>query len=225
MKNHKLGASVLSIPFLNFKEAYQKIIEAGIDFLHLDIMDGNFVPNLSFSPSIAKEIKALSPELPVDIHFMITSLAYEQTSQAFLSIQPTRVSVHAEVFSSLDEIMKPIKERNIKFGLALNPNTPLDPILTYLPQLDFILLMSVYPGFGGQLFNPIVLEKAKTLDQLRSRYGYTYLLEVDGGLQLSLIPSLAESGVDLFIIGSDLVRQQNPSDYIESFRSLCHPFS
>lgn len=225
MKNHRIGASVLSIPFLNFKEPCKNIIEAGVDFIHLDIMDGNFVPNLSFSPSIAKEIRSLSAEIPFDIHFMVTSLAYTQINQDFLSIQPSRISLHAEVFTALDHIIQSVKEKSIEFGLAINPKTPIETLFPYLPQLDFILLMSVNPGFGGQTFDPVVIEKAKELDYLRNKKGYSFLLEIDGGVQLSFIPTLAESGIELFIIGSDLVKQQNPKEYVNRFRSLCRPYS
>ena len=121
--------------------------------------------------------------------------------------------------------MGPLKEQHIEFGVALNPDTPVDSIRQFLPELDFILLMSVNPGFGGQSFNPVVLEKANTLNQLRDCYGYSYLLEVDGGVQLSLIPALASSGIDLFIIGSDLVKQPNPAEYVRSFKALCQPIS
>ncbi|MCE5223388.1 ribulose-phosphate 3-epimerase [bacterium] len=225
MKNHKIGASILSIPFKHFSETYQKIVSSGVDFIHLDIMDGNFVPNLSFSPAMSQEIHEMSGKIPFDVHFMMTSLAYKQTIKAFLAIKPVRVSVHIEAFPSLEEVMIAIKEQHIEFGVALNPDTPIDRIQAFLPQLDFILLMSVNPGFGGQSFHLDVLEKAKTLNQLRVCYGYPYLLEVDGGVQLSLVPALAASGVDLFIIGSDLVKQKDPAEYIRSFRALCQPIS
>jgi len=225
MKNHRIGASVLSIPFLHFKETYQNILQAGVYYIHLDIMDGNFVPNLSFSPSIAKELRSLSPSIPFDIHYMVTSLAYTQISQAFLAVHPSRISVHTEVFPKLDELIQDIKEQKIEFGVAMNPDTPIEAIFPYLPQLDFILLMSVNPGFGGQLFNPAILDKAKELDYLRNHKGYTYQLEVDGGIQLSLVPTLAENGIELFVIGSDLVKQQNPEEYVHQFRSLCQPYS
>ena len=225
MKNHKIGASILSIPFRNFSETYLKIVSSGVDFIHLDIMDGNFVPNLSFSPAITQEIQKMSMDTPFDIHFMMTSLAYKQTIQAFLTIKPVRVSVHVEAFPFLEEVMRFLKDQNIEFGVALNPDTSIDSIRSFLPELDVILLMSVNPGFGGQSFNPVVLEKANALNQLRDFYGYSYLLEVDGGVQLSLVPALAASGIDLFIIGSDLIKQQNPAEYIRSFRTLCQTIS
>lgn len=225
MKNHRIGASVLSIPFLHFKETYQDILKAGVDYIHLDIMDGNFVPNLSFSPSMAKELRSLSPAIPFDIHYMVTSLAYNQINQAFLAVHPSRISVHIEVFSKLDELIQNIKKQKIEVGVAVNPDTPIETIYPYLPQLDFILLMSVNPGFGGQLFHPAIVEKAKELDYLRNHKGYSYQLEVDGGVQLSLVPTLAESGIELFVIGSDLVKQQNPEEYVQLFRSLCQPIS
>lgn len=223
MKNHKIGASVLSIPFQAFSEIYRKIVTAGVDFVHLDIMDGNFVPNLSFSPAIANDIKMMAPDVPIDIHFMMTSLAYQQMIQAFLAIQPIRISIHAEAFPSLENVMHSIQAQKIEFGVALNPDTPVTTILPWLPQLDFILLMSVNPGFGGQVFNPVVLEKAKALDQMREQNHYRYRLEVDGGVQLSMVPSLADCGVDWFIIGSDLVKQPDPAQYIRSFRTVCPP--
>jgi len=225
MKNHKIGVSILSIPFKNFSETYQKIVSSEVDFIHLDIMDGNFVPNLSFSPAMSQEIQEMSGNIPFDIHFMMTPLAYKQTIKAFLVIKPVRISVHIEAFPSLEEVMISLKEQNIEFGVALNPDTPIDRIRPFLPQLDFILLMSVNPGYGGQSFHLDVLEKAETLNQLRVCYGYSYLLEVDGGIQLSLVPALVASGVDLFIIGSDLVKQQDPTEYIRSFRTLCQPIS
>lgn len=225
MKNHNIGASILSIPFLHFADAYKRIVEAGVDFIHLDIMDGNFVPNLSFSPSISNEIKNIMPHVPFDIHFMMTSLGYQQTIKAFLALQPVRVSIHAEAFPVLNEIMKPIKEMHIQFGVAINPATSVETILPWLHDLDFILLMSVNPGFGGQTFHPDVLDKARLLDSLRRKNQFRYLLEVDGGLHLSLIPALVECGIDLFVIGNDLVKQPEPREYIQSFRRLCQPVS
>ena len=186
MKNHKLGFSLLSVDPFSLKEKIIEIKNNRIDFFHIDIMDGNFVPNISFSPHIVTAISKIAEGTPLDIHFMTTEKAFNNIIDAFLETKPKFISVHLEAFSNINSIKKIIKDNNVNFGLALNPATEIKTLYPFLDNIDFVLLMSVVPGFGGQKFIDSTFKKITELNNIKMNNKYDFLVEVDGGINLRI---------------------------------------
>jgi len=215
-KNHKLGASLLSLDLINLKEELQKLVMCGIDFFHIDIMDGNFVPNLSFSSKFLECIRRLAPEIPFDIHFMVTKKAFFNIIKQFIPFRPEYIIIHTETIDDLGSIKEMLKNENIKLGIALNPETPVETIENLIPCMDLVLLMSVKPSFGGQNFLYSTFEK---IDELLAM-GDSFSLEVDGGIDLEISLKLKEKGVDLIVVGTNLVNSNDPFNFVRKFKSL-----
>jgi ribulose-phosphate 3-epimerase len=220
MKNPKLGASLLSIPNFSLSEKIKQLNQAKIDFFHIDIMDGNFVPNLSISPSQYEEIYKSLPTAVYDLHFMVTEKAIESLLPAFLKFHPQFVTVHQEAISDWDQIARQVHDIGAKFGLAINPGTDLANIQKYLSSLDLILLMSVVPGYGGQKFIKTTYEKLRTLNHIRENNHLSFLIQVDGGINLTIAKQLISLGADLIVIGSDLISDPNPVAYKSRFDQI-----
>lgn len=215
MKNHKLGASLLSLDFLSFKEKIKTLTECGIDFFHIDIMDGNFVPNLSFSAKFVESIKTIAPQIPIDIHFMITEKAFFNIIDQFIQFKPEFITVHREAINNLSNVMDMIKKENIKVGVALNPEIEVNTILDIVHYLDLVLLMSVKAGFGGQKFIDNTFTKVDELLSLKE----DFLIEVDGGIDFPISLKLKEQGVDLVVVGTKLLNTSDPCEFINKFKA------
>lgn len=193
-----LAPSLLSCDFSCVAEQI-RLVEPYSNMIHADIMDGHFVPNITFGPPVLKKLRK-STTLPIDCHLMIENpdLFLESFSEAGSNY----VSVHQEVCPHLSRTLHVIRELGMKAGVALNPSTALDSLEWILEDIDFVLLMSVNPGFGGQAFIPAVLPKIRKLREMLLRRGIDLPIEVDGGVSESTIPDLLEAGVDWFVAGS-----------------------
>jgi ribulose-phosphate 3-epimerase len=197
--NPALAPSILSADFARLGEEIAAVTEGGAGLLHLDVMDGHFVPNLTIGPPVVASIRRVTA-LPLDVHLMIAEP--DRYIERFIEAGADALSVHQETVPHLNRTVNLIKEHGAAAGVALNPATPLAMLDDILPDLDYVLLMSVNPGFGGQRFIPSVVPKVKALAaRLRDR-GLETRIEVDGGIGAATLPRLLEAGATLFVAGS-----------------------
>ncbi len=201
-----LAPSILSADFSNLANQIRYAEMGGADIIHCDVMDGHFVPNLTFGPLVVEAAKR-STSLPLDVHLMIETP--EKFIGEFARAGADFISVHAEEVKHLDRIVNLIKENNAKAGVALNPATPLSVLDEILPDLDFVLLMSVNPGFGGQGFIDYVLPKIEKLDSIRKERKLSFLIEVDGGINTENIGKISRAGCNVFVAGSSVFKADN----------------
>ncbi len=194
-----VAPSLLSADFTALKSDVDDMVAAGADLLHLDVMDGHFVPNISFGPFICKAVRQIS-DLPLDAHLMISHA--DQYLEAFAKAGVDGLTIHIEAEAEIAPTLARIVELGMKPGLSLNPDTPLESILPWLDQVELVLVMSVQPGFGGQKFNPVALDKISELQRLREAEGHNYLINVDGGINDVTGPQCRQAGADILVSGS-----------------------
>ncbi|MDK8285004.1 ribulose-phosphate 3-epimerase [Dialister micraerophilus] len=195
----KIAPSLLSADFANLEKEVREIEKSGADLLHLDMMDGHFVPNLTFGVPIINAIRKHT-KLPFDIHMMVFNPEKYLGELEKVGVQ--MISFHQEASIHQDRVIQEIKERKIKAGIAINPATSINNIEPILPILDYVLIMSVNPGFGGQKFIYYTLEKVKKLKKIIQNNGYNTLIEVDGGIKAENIQLLKDAGADICVAGS-----------------------
>ncbi|TZE83405.1 ribulose-phosphate 3-epimerase [Calorimonas adulescens] len=207
-----LAPSILSADFLNLGDNIRKLENAGIEMLHIDIMDGHFVPNLTFGPALVEYVRRFT-RLKLDVHLMMTNP--QDYIDEFCDVGADYITVHQEACMHLDRVISLIKKRGAKAGVALNPATPPSTLQYVLDDVDIVLVMSVNPGFGGQKFIERMLFKVAELDRLRGdKYGYQ--IEVDGGINNKNVKSLVESGADIIVAGTAVFR----GDIIENCKKI-----
>lgn len=209
-----IGASLLSLPLFSAHKVMGSLHSGGIDYWHIDVMDGNFVPNFAFNPMWLKMIQKEYPSIPFDVHFMTTHTALMNVSPIFASMSPTWFSIHIESEPNADQWIRFCQKQGIKAGLAISPETPISALEPYLSALDFVLVMSVKPGFGGQSFLQDTFNRIETLQNLRVRQSASFFIQVDGGIQEKEAIQLKKMNVDMIVIGSYLVHHANPSDVL-----------
>lgn len=195
-----LSPSILSASFAHLEDDCRKAIAGGAGMLHYDVMDGHFVPNISFGIPVLKSIHSAMPDAFFDVHLMITEpLKYVGE---FAKAGASLINFHVESDSDAQETLNAIKAAGCKAGMTIKPNTPADAVYPYLDQLDLVLVMTVEPGFGGQKFMPDMMEKVKALAAERDRRGLSFLIEVDGGINTQTGKVCMEAGVDVLVAGS-----------------------
>jgi ribulose-phosphate 3-epimerase len=192
-----IAPSILSADFSKLAQEVQEVEAAGADWLHLDVMDGHFVPNLTFGPVVVKALRPYS-QLPFDCHLMVSEP--EKWIESFAEAGANWITVHAESTPHLDRVIHQIKEAGCKAGVSLNPASPLSLIEEILDEVDLVLIMSVNPGFGGQKYIDYVTGKVERLAKMRG--DRSFLIEIDGGIQPKNIGLLKKLGVDVFVVGS-----------------------
>jgi ribulose-phosphate 3-epimerase len=195
----KIAASILSADFMRLGEEVRAARAAGADMLHLDVMDGHFVPNMTIGPFIVEAIRK-NTNLPLDVHLMIEEP--ERYLQDFINAGADYLTVHAEASVHLHRTVHWIREHGAKAGVSLNPATPVVDLENILADVDMILIMSVNPGFGGQSFIPRALDKVRTVKKLLSESAAPALIEVDGGVKLENAREVADAGADILVMGS-----------------------
>ncbi len=201
--------SLLLCDFGNLEREVRALESAGVPALHLDVMDGHFVPNLTYGMPIVKALRELT-ELPLDVHLMIENPG--RYVEVFRDAGADILTVHGEVLERPREVLQQIRSIGCAAGLAMNPSTPVSAIKDLLGECDLVLVMSVEPGFGGQAFDPVSLDK---LREVRARAGRSVLVEVDGGINAENIGTCAAAGADLFVVGSAIFRSDDYADAIK----------
>ena len=209
-----VAPSLLACDFAELREEVRRVEHSGAQVLHLDIMDGHFVPNLSFGLPVVEAIRR-STDLPLDVHLMISEPG--RYVRRFRQAGADLLTVHIEVLSDPRPLLEEIRELGAGVGISLNPPTPVETLDGCLDLCDLVLVMSVMPGFGGQAFEPVALAK---LRRLRSSLGPNVLLSVDGGLGLDTVVPCAEAGADVFVVGSALFSQDNYGRFIREMTGL-----
>jgi len=201
MKQHSvISPSILSADFARLGEDTQAVLDAGADWVHFDVMDNHFVPNLTIGPMICGALRKYGITAPIDVHLMVQPV--DELVKQFARAGASMITFHPEASTHVDRSINLIKENGCLAGLVLNPTTPLGVLDWALGQLDMVLLMSVNPGFGGQSFIPYVMEKIQRVRAMIDASGRDIRLEIDGGVTVDNIGSLASAGVDTFVSGS-----------------------
>lgn len=209
-----IAPSILSADFARLGQEVEAVTKAGADWIHVDVMDGHFVPNITIGPLVVYAL-AKKKNLPLDVHLMITNP--ENYIAEFAKAGADYISVHVEASTHLHRNLQLIRNSGAKAGVVLNPHTPIESIKHVLPLLDLVLLMSVNPGFGGQAFIPEVLPKCEELAALRKKSNSTFLIEVDGGVNEKTAPQLIQAGVDVLVAGSYIF---GAKDYAQAIATL-----
>jgi ribulose-phosphate 3-epimerase len=208
--------SLLLCDFANLQREVELLEESGVDVLHLDVMDGHFVPNLTYGMPIVEALRRITA-LKLDVHLMISDPA--AYADRFVSAGADCITFHVEaVEGDPKPILRSIRNQGVASGLAINPATPMDRLLPHVPECDLVLIMSVPAGFGGQAFHPIALER---LRQLRRDFGPDLLLEIDGGINAQTIGPATQHGADLLVVGSAIFRE---ADYCQAMTRLRREF-
>lgn len=202
----RIAPSILSADFTILGEEIKAVVKAGADLLHVDVMDGDFVPNITLGQPVVSSIDRVT-DLPLDVHLMIASP--ERYIEDFRKAGADWISVHAEATAHLHRAVQQIKEAGARAGVALNPATPLSSLDAVLGDLDFVLIMTVNPGFGGQKFIPSMLEKIRTLRARIDDEGLAVDIEVDGGIKIDNAAEVARAGGDVFVAGSAVFQSKD----------------
>lgn len=220
MKQFLIVPSILSANFAKLGEDVSRVISAGADMLHFDVMDNHFVPNLSMGPMVLKSLRNYGIDIPIDVHLMTESI--DRLILDFSFSGASCISFHPESTHHIDRSLQLIKEQGCKAGLVFNPSTNLDCLEYVMHKIDLITLMSVNPGFGGQSFLSGVLKKVQQARELINRINSDINLAVDGGINIENFRSILESGANVFIIGSSIFNNENYHDIMGVFRSLLY---
>ena len=206
MKKIQISPSILSADFSQLGNEIKKLEEGGADMVHVDVMDGHYVPNLTIGPPVIKSLRKHT-KLLFDVHLMISPV--HKYIEDFANAGADIITIHPEATDNLQDSIKKIKDLNKKVGVSLNPESKLELIENSLDQINLVLIMSVNPGFGGQKFIPEVLEKVKKLNQLRTEKKLNFDIEIDGGINFENSKSAIEAGVDILVSGTTIFKSNN----------------
>ena len=213
----KLSPSILSADFANLERDVKIITDAGADWIHVDVMDGHFVPNISIGVPVVTSLRKATDGF-LDVHLMITDP--DKYVPAFIKAGADLVNFHVEVECNIEAVLKEIKVAGKKTGLTIKPNTPPEAVFPYLPLLDMVLVMSVEPGFGGQSFMPNSIPKIKVLKEKITELGLNCEIEIDGGINLKNAPEVIEAGCDILVAGSSVFNAPDVPAAVKAFKAL-----
>ena len=215
--NFIIAPSLLSADFARLGEETDAVLNAGADWIHFDVMDNHYVPNLSFGPLVCEALRKYGISVPIDVHLMVKPV--DSLIPAFATAGASMITFHPEASDHVDRTIQLIKDQGCQVGVALNPASPLSLLDHIIEKLDMVLLMSVNPGFGGQKFIPSVLEKAKDLASLIQSVNPAIRLEIDGGVTPDNCAKIAQAGVDTFVMGSALFHSDDYGQTLQKTRA------
>jgi ribulose-phosphate 3-epimerase len=213
-KVKKIAPSILSADFSRLGDELRGVEKAGADLIHVDVMDGHFVPNITIGPLVVQGLKKLTT-LPLDVHLMIEKP--ERYIEVFAQAGSDWITVHAEVCPNLKRVVKKIRQMQVRPGIVLKPATPLKTLSPVLDVVDLVLIMSVNPGFGGQSFIPSALKKIERLRKIVDQNQYPLEIEVDGGIKIENVREVSRVGADIFVVGTGIFKTR---DYEETIKKL-----
>lgn len=211
----KIAPSILSADFSNLQRDIELVEKGGADYIHVDVMDGQFVPNITFGPNIVQAIRPIT-KLPLDVHLMIVDP--EKYIPAFAKAGADIITVHVETTPHIHRALQMMKDLGVKSGVVINPGTPITMIKHVLPIADQVLVMTVNPGFGGQSFIEETVEKIAELSELREQNNWHYSIEVDGGIVPETAQICQKAGADVFVAGSYIYNSEDPVGQINQLK-------
>ncbi len=206
MKKIKISPSILSADFSQLGKEINNLEKGGADLIHVDVMDGHFVPNLTIGPPVIKALRKYT-KLPFDVHLMIKPV--HKYIKDFANAGSDIITIHPEATNNLKESIFHIKELNKKVGVSLNPDTKINVIESHLSNIDLVLVMSVFPGFGGQKFIPETINKIKDLKEIKDRNNFSFDIEVDGGINFSNSKDVISAGANILVSGTTIFKENN----------------
>ncbi|MDO5144594.1 MAG: ribulose-phosphate 3-epimerase [bacterium] len=210
----KVAPSILAADVLNMERDVRRMLDAGADLIHVDVMDAHFVPNLSYGPAVVSALKKRFPEASLDVHLMMDNPS--DYLRVFAEAGAWGITIHAEIDGDIAGMLRTIHDLGVRTGLSLKPATPASAVKELLPLCDMVLVMTVEPGFGGQKFQSAMLDKLRELRKM----GYQGLLEADGGVSLANLPQLRESGLDVAVMGTAMYRSADPAADMAAIHAL-----
>lgn len=218
----RLAPSILSADFGHLAEQVRMVEQAGADLIHVDVMDGHFVPNITIGPVVVQWLRPVT-SLPLDVHLMIEDA--DRYIESFAKAGANLISVHFEACPHLNRTLQLIHSQNCKAGVVLNPASPVEWLEDSLTDLDYVLLMSVNPGFGGQRFLSNVLKKVEKLKLMRAQTGLSFAIEIDGGMALTNLRETLHAGADWIVAGSSIFQAQNPPEMCRQMKNVLQEFT
>ena len=206
MKKIKISPSILSADFSQLAEEIKRLEDGGADLIHVDVMDGHFVPNLTIGPPVIKSLRKYTT-IPFDVHLMISPV--HKYIKDYADAGSDIITIHPEATNNLEESISHIKELKKKVGVSLNPNSSIDLIRNKLDKVDLVLVMSVFPGFGGQKFMPEIIPKIKELKEIKDNKKLNFEIEVDGGINFKTAKTVIEAGANILVSGTTIFKENN----------------